>query len=69
LRAMCAMLAQGRVDYSLDAAANISHAEFQRTDDHERWHASHLAMFREHLANTNLLGAGAEDQIARIIAA
>lgn len=37
LQAMCAMLATGRVDYSLDAVTTVSYREFLESDAHHEW--------------------------------
>jgi len=37
LRAMCALLAEGRVDYSLDAIADVSYAGYLASDAHAAW--------------------------------
>lgn len=39
LRAMSAMLAQGRPDYSLDAAAPAAYADYLASEEHARWWA------------------------------
>ena len=38
LRAMCAFLAQGRTDYSLDSMPEFTYAEYLRTEGHRRWY-------------------------------
>ncbi|MEO5625540.1 MAG: hypothetical protein ABIQ70_05990 [Dokdonella sp.] len=43
LRAMCAMLAEGRTDYSLDRAAPLSIAQCRETDWYREWSELHLA--------------------------
>ncbi|HWM86954.1 MAG TPA: hypothetical protein VNO33_13970 [Kofleriaceae bacterium] len=37
LRAMCAMLAEGRTDYSLDAIADLSYQTYCASDHHQKW--------------------------------
>jgi glutathione synthase/RimK-type ligase-like ATP-grasp enzyme len=37
LRAMCALLAEGRIDYSLDAAADVTYAGYLASDVHAEW--------------------------------
>ncbi|MCF7223144.1 hypothetical protein [Marilutibacter chinensis] len=37
LRAMCALLAQGRSDYSIDALSDVSYADYLASDEHGAW--------------------------------
>ncbi len=50
LRSLCAMLAQGRTDYSLDTSADVSFAKFRQHDSYQVWSRAQRALVEEALA-------------------
>ena len=52
LRAMCAILAQGRTDYSLDAMPPIRYADYLETEGHKEWYESAMRHRREAIAGS-----------------
>jgi len=42
LQAMCAMLAEGRTDYSLSTCPNVHYKDYLTSDEHQRWKETEL---------------------------